>query len=58
MDERFETIDDLKKFIKTCKFWADGATISTLEYLLNIKLIILRSFKYKEKDYDNVLTCE
>ena len=52
-----KTIDDLKKFIKTCKFWADGATISTLEFLLNIKLIILRSFKYKEKDYDNVLTC-
>lgn len=52
-----KTMDNLKKFIRTCKFWADGATISTLEFLLNIKIILLRSFKYKEKDYDNVLSC-
>lgn len=52
-----KTMDDLKKFIRTCKFWADGATISTLEFLLNIKIILLRSFKYKEKDYENVLSC-
>lgn len=51
------TLQDLKKFIRTCKFWADGATISSLEYLLNIKLIVLRSFKFEEKDYDNVLSC-
>mgnify|MGYP001467492993 CR=1 FL=1 len=52
-----KTLDDLKKFIRTCKFWADGTTINTIEYLLNIKLIVLRSFKYKDKDYDNVLSC-
>lgn len=52
-----KTLADLRKFIRTCKFWADGSTISSLEYLLNIKLIILRSFKYKKKDYDNVLSC-
>jgi|UniRef100_A0A6C0ALR5 predicted NAD-dependent protein-ADP-ribosyltransferase YbiA (DUF1768 family) len=51
------TLDKLRKHIRTCKFWADGSAISILEEVLNIKLIILSSLKYQERDLENVLSC-
>ena len=53
-------IDTLEKFkgkIRKCEFWADTWAISTLERLLNIKLIILSSESYKNGDIKNVLNC-
>ena len=50
-------VEDFKKIIKTCDFWADTWAISTLERIFNIKLIIFSSEAWKEGDSNNVLQC-
>lgn len=55
--KKVHSIDDLKKMIKTCDFWGDTWAISTLERILNIKLIIFSSESWKEGDKSNVLQC-
>jgi hypothetical protein len=52
-----DTVDKMKKKVKTCEFWADTWAISTLERILNIKTILLSSEAYKAKDFTNVLQC-
>ena len=51
------TLDAFKSKIKTCDFWADTWAISTLERILNIKIIIMSSELYKAGDKKNVLQC-
>lgn len=43
--------------MKSCDFWAETWTISTLERILNIKIIILSVEAFKEGDLKNVLQC-
>lgn len=53
-------IDSFPKFIKairTCSFWADSWAISTLERILNIKLIILSDNAYDEGDIADIIQC-
>ena len=53
-------IDTLEAFharLQTCEFWGDTWAISTLEVALNIKLILLSSDSFEDKDLDNVLQC-
>lgn len=52
-----KNVDDLKAKIKTCDFWADVWAISTLEMVLNTKLIILSSDFYNKGKYNKVLRC-
>jgi predicted NAD-dependent protein-ADP-ribosyltransferase YbiA (DUF1768 family) len=52
-----DTLEKFKKIIKTCEFWAETWAVSTMERLLNIKLIILSSDAYKSGDLVNVLQC-
>jgi predicted NAD-dependent protein-ADP-ribosyltransferase YbiA (DUF1768 family) len=52
-----ENIDQFKRAIRHCDFWADTWAISTLERILNIKFIVLSSENYKAKDEKNVLQC-
>lgn len=51
------TLDEFKDFIKTRYYWADTWAISTLERLLNIKVIIMSEIAYKNGDLDSVLSC-
>ena len=55
--KKVNSIEDLKKIIKTCDFWADTWAISTLERILNIKLVIFSSEAWKAGDVNNVLQC-
>tara|TARA_B110000037_G_scaffold9957_1_gene10839 strand:+ start:14791 stop:16785 length:1995 start_codon:yes stop_codon:yes gene_type:complete len=55
--KKVHSIEDLKKIMKTCDFWADTWAISTLERVLNIKLIIFSSEAWKSGDKNNVLLC-
>jgi len=55
--KNINTIEDLKEIITTCEFWADTWAISTLERVMNIKIILFSEEMYKSKDLDNVLQC-
>jgi len=48
-----KSIDDLKMYVKTSSFWADTWAISTLERLLDVKIIILED----TTDKDAVMLC-
>ena len=52
-----KNIDLFKKKIQTCSFWADTWAISTLERVLDIKLVLLSEEAYTSGDLDNVLHC-
>ena len=52
-----DTLDKFKSKIKSCDFWADTWAMSTLERILNVKLITLSSEYYKSGDTKNVLLC-
>lgn len=52
-----KTLGDFKSVINSCKFWAETWAISTLERILNVKLVILSSQQWREGDRDNILQC-
>jgi hypothetical protein len=52
-----DSLEKFKQFIMTRDYWADTWAISTLEKILNFKMIILSEEAYKTKDYDSILNC-
>jgi len=52
-----KNVNDFKKIIKTCNFWADIWAIITIERMLNIKIIILSSESYLNNDLLNIIQC-
>ena len=52
-----ESLDKFKEVIQTCNFWADHWAISTLERVLNIKIIIFDYTQYQIGALDNVIQC-
>ena len=55
--KNINSLEELKKFIKTSDYWADTWAISTIERLLNVKFIILSKEHFIQKNFDNVLLC-
>ena len=52
-----KTLENFRKKIRSCEFWADTWSLSTMERVLNVKLILLSSDAYDNDDKDNVLVC-
>ena len=57
MMKNVHNLAQFKALINTCSFWGDTWAISTLERVLNIKIILFAEENYKAGDIDNVLTC-
>ena len=55
--KNINTHADFKKVLTICDFWADAWAISTLERVLNVKLIILSHQQFDANDMANVLQC-
>jgi hypothetical protein len=55
--EGIDTLDKFREFILTSRYWADTWAISTLERVLNIKVIVLSKEAYDSGDMDSVLKC-
>jgi len=55
--KNIESLDNFKKVIQTKNYWADTWAISTLERLLDIKLILFSREAYESGDYDNIIQC-
>jgi hypothetical protein len=52
-----DTLDKMRAFIRTQEYWADTWAISTLERVLNMKLIIFSRESFDDKSLDAVLQC-
>ena len=52
-----DSIEQLQEYIMKSKYWADEWAISTLERVLNIKMIIFDEKSYTNDDNDGVMTC-
>jgi predicted NAD-dependent protein-ADP-ribosyltransferase YbiA (DUF1768 family) len=51
------SLEDFRNVLKTCKFWGETWAISTLERVLNMKLIIFSQEAYHSGDYGNIIQC-
>ena len=51
------TFDKYREYIQTTQYWADSWAISTLERVLNIKIIIFSELYYNEDAPHSVLNC-
>jgi len=52
-----KNVEAFRKKIRSCEFWADTWALSTMERVMNIKLILLSSDAFDADDKDNVLVC-
>lgn len=55
--ENLDTLEKFRAYVLTRNFWADTWAISTLERVLNIKLVLLSESAFLAKDLDSVLLC-
>ena len=51
------SLDAFRAVLQTNTFWGDTWAISTLERVLNVKLVLFSSGAYHSEDIDNVLQC-
>jgi hypothetical protein len=52
-----DSIDKFREYVKSSRYWADTWAISTLERLLNIKIIVLSEEAFNTGEKDAVMQC-
>jgi hypothetical protein len=55
--ENLTTLEKFREFMLTRHYWADTWAISTIERLLNIKVVLLSEEAFKSGDLDSVMQC-
>jgi hypothetical protein len=55
--EDIDTVEKLRNYVQSSRYWADTWAISTLERLLNVKVIILSEESYNTGDKDSIMQC-
>lgn len=55
--KNIDTLDKFAEFILTKDYWADTWAISTLERLLNVKIVLLSEEAFNSGDISSVLKC-
>jgi predicted NAD-dependent protein-ADP-ribosyltransferase YbiA (DUF1768 family) len=55
--KNIDTLEKFRQYIQTSSYWANEWAISTLEAILNVKIIILSEESYENNSYDNILNC-
>ncbi len=57
MMQNIKSLDDFRALILSTDYWADTWTISLLERELNVKIVIMSSDNYEEKNMENIMIC-
>tara|TARA_Y100000389_G_C17463474_1_gene523572 strand:+ start:307 stop:2436 length:2130 start_codon:yes stop_codon:yes gene_type:complete len=57
MMQNIKSLDDFKSLILSADYWADTWSISLLERELNVKIVIMSSDNYEEKNMENIMIC-
>lgn len=55
--KKVNDLNAFKRVIRTCEFWGETWSLSTLERVLNIKFILMSYEAYRDNDMNNVLNC-
>jgi hypothetical protein len=55
--ENLTTLEKFREFMLTRHYWADTWAISTIERLLNVKVVLLSEEAFKSGDLDSVMQC-
>jgi predicted NAD-dependent protein-ADP-ribosyltransferase YbiA (DUF1768 family) len=55
--KNIDSLDKFREYIQTPAYWADTWAISTLEHLLNIKMIIFSEKAFSEGAHPSVMNC-
>jgi predicted NAD-dependent protein-ADP-ribosyltransferase YbiA (DUF1768 family) len=55
--EGIDTIEKFREYVQTTSYWADDWAISTIEKVLNIKVIILSEQSFLDESEHSVLKC-
>jgi len=55
--KEIDSLEKYRAYIQTSSYWADAWSISTLENILNIKLMILNEMAFRANSLDSVFEC-